>query len=896
LRSPAIQRSIHQERVARIAGLLATRERRAARRGISVRRVVTVLLTIAVSTTLAVTAALFAGAIFAWNYFSEDLPALDSVEASQFQTTRIYDRNGVLLYEVNDPLTGFRTYSPLDEITGAGENTYLLEATVAAEDRTFWDNIGIDPVAIARGVIINLTGNGSSGASTITQQLARQLYPETIGYERNYFRKMREAIVAMQLTDAYPKETIMEMYLNSVYYGNRAYGIDAAARSYFDKDPAQLSLAEAALLAGLPQAPSAYDPTVNMAAAKLRQRYVLDQMVEAGYINGEEADQAWQEIIVVYPTANRLILAPHWVNFVVGELEAQYGAELVYRGGLSVRTSLDYDLQLEAERIVSQHLERIAPYQANNGALVAMTPGTGEILAMVGSNDYWDDAIAGQFNVAASERQPGSAFMPIVYASAFEKGWNPGTVILDYRSRYQTPGAPNPEYVPENTTHLHYGAVTARSALSRSLNVPAVKALEYVGIEPTIDLAHRMGVRTGLWRGLGFYGLALALGAGEVSPLELTNAYATLANNGRYVNYQPVLEITNSSGEVLFQLDRDSGLDNAAQTLSAESAYLVTNVLADKEARLPAFGASSPLDFPELNGRQVAVKSGTSFDWLDNWTVGYTTDLVVGVWVGNASNAPLLQLDGVAGAAPIFHEFMVTAYEPEYAGLVQDAPTISEDDEFVRPAGIQELQLCVATGGLPIGRAETHVEIVDSRRRPALRCDQLTTTQFNELQAALQEVSLGQAEFAPGAVDSILSYSLMVGGGIGVPDDPIEPTPTPSPTPTPTPIPTQPPTPTPRPTSTPVPSPPPAQSTPTPGDDEDRVSVPNLFGAEEGAAQAIIEEAGLSVAGVVYITQSDLPPGVDISIVEIGEVFFQSPAPGTLVADGAGVTIAVRAE
>ena len=880
-----------------MAGLLATRERRAARRGISVRRVVTVLLLIAVSTTLAVTAALFAGAIFAWNYFSEDLPALDSVEASQFQTTRIYDRNGVLLYEVNDPLTGFRTYSPLDEITGGGENDYLVDATVAAEDRTFWDNMGIDPVAIARGVIINLTGNGSSGASTITQQLARQLYPETIGFERNYFRKMREAIVAMQLTDAYPKETIIEMYLNSVYYGNRAYGIDAAARSYFDKDPAQLTLAEAALLAGLPQRPSVYDPTVNMAAAKVRQRYVLDQMVEAGYVSSEEADQAWQEVIVVYPTANRLILAPHWVNFVVGELEAQYGAELVYRGGLSVRTTLDYDLQVEAEQIVSDHLERIAPYQANNGALVAMAPGTGEILAMVGSNDYWDDSIAGQFNVAASERQPGSAFMPIVYASAFENGWNPGTVILDYPSRYQTPGAPNPEYVPENTTHLHYGAVTARSALSRSLNVPAVKALEFAGIEPTIDLAHKMGVRTGLWRGLGFYGLALALGAGEVSPLELTNAYATLANNGRFVGYQPVLEITNSSGEVIFQLDRERALENAPQTISAETAFLVTDILTDEEARLPAFGASSPLDFPELDGRAVAVKSGTSFDWLDNWTVGYTTDLVVGAWVGNASNLPLLQLDGVAGAAPIFHEFLVTAYEPEYVALTQEAPTISEDAAFVRPASIEEIELCVATGGLPVVRADTHVEVVDGRRRPALRCDQLTTTQFSELQSALQEVSLGHAEFAPGAVDSILNYSLMVGGGMGVPDDPIEPTPTPTPTPTPSPTPTTPPTPTPRPTATPIPSPSPGQGTPTPDDgDEDRVSVPNLFGADEGAAAGIIEDAGLSVAGVVYITQADLPPGVDITVVEVGQVFFQSPAPGTLVSEGAGVTIAVREE
>ncbi|MEZ4522577.1 MAG: transglycosylase domain-containing protein [Thermomicrobiales bacterium] len=304
------------------------------------------------------------------------------------------------------PADRFRTYSSLDDITADGSNMALVDATVAAEDRTFWSNYGVDPIAIVRGVYITLTGDGRSGGSTITQQLVRQLYPDTIGYERSLDRKLREATVATQFTQAYSKEEILELYFNTIYYGNRAYGIDAAARAYFDKQPADLTLAEAALLAGLPQAPSAYDPTVNLGAAKARQRYVLDQMVEAGSIERDEAEAAWQEVLVIYPRQNTEILAPHWVNYVIGDLEDRLGAELVYRGGLSVRTTLDLQLQQEAEEALADHLEEIETYDANNGSIVAMLPGSSEIVAMVGSRDYNDDAIAGQFNVATSERQP----------------------------------------------------------------------------------------------------------------------------------------------------------------------------------------------------------------------------------------------------------------------------------------------------------------------------------------------------------------------------------------------------------------------------------------------------------------------------------------------------------
>ncbi|HMM40310.1 MAG TPA: transglycosylase domain-containing protein, partial [Thermomicrobiales bacterium] len=369
-------------------------------------------------------------AVASWNYFTEDLPAIDQFEARQFETTRIYDRNWTLLYEVSDPEYGWRTYLSLDEITNNGQNMNLVNATIAAEDKTFWTNYGVEPLAVIRGAFITATGRGSFGGSTIAQQLVRQLFPEKIGFERSYERKVREAIVAVQMTETYSKEEILELYLNTIYYGNRAYGIDAAAQAYFNKHPWELDLAEASMLAGLPQAPSYYDPTVNMEAAKARQRYVLDQVASQGFVSQAQADAAWDELLDPQTRENRYNLAPHWVNFVIDTLEGRYGAEKVYRGGLQVRTTLDYALQQQAEESVRDHLAELAPYDASNGALVAMLPGSGEVVAMVGSADYTNDAISGQVNVAVSERQPGSAFMPITYAAAFEHGWYPGTVIL----------------------------------------------------------------------------------------------------------------------------------------------------------------------------------------------------------------------------------------------------------------------------------------------------------------------------------------------------------------------------------------------------------------------------------------------------------------------------------
>ncbi|CAN5598579.1 hypothetical protein BH23CHL2_BH23CHL2_29820 [soil metagenome] len=875
------------------------RERRDRRRGLTLYR----LLGFSLAAVGAVFAALFvaalAGGISIWTYFSADLPDLNAVEARQFETTRIYDRNWNLLYEVNDPLTGFRTYSSLDGITADGSNMALVDATVAAEDRTFWTNFGIDPVAIIRGLYITLTGDGRSGGSTITQQLVRQLYPDTIGYERSLDRKLREATVATQFTQAYSKEQILELYFNTIYYGNRAYGIDAAARAYFDKQPADLTLAEAALLAGLPQAPSAYDPTVNLGAAKARQRYVLDQMAEAGSISREEAEAAWQEVLVVYPRQNAEILAPHWVNYVIGDLEDRVGAELVYRGGLSVRTTLDLDLQRQAEEALNSHLETIATYNANNGAVVAMLPGSSEIVAMVGSRDYNDDSISGQFNVVTSERQPGSAFMPVVYASAFEQGWSPAQVILDYPVQYSTPGAPSPVFIPQNSTHLHYGAVTAREALARSLNVPAVMTLEFAGIGPTIDLAHQLGVRTGLWRGLDFYGLALALGAGEVSPLELTSTYATFAHGGRYVGPNPILEIQNSAGATIYRLEDQLDDEEGQQVIRPETAYLISDILSDEEARRPAFGEGGVLDFRDLNV-PVVVKTGTSFDWFDNWTVGYSPDLVVGVWVGNAANQPMRELDGAVGAAPVFRDIMFSAHSGEFDRTLGGVHGDERSMAFDIPDGLISLDVCTATGGLARPSDVSEIVLVDRNARPAVRCDQLTSSEWADLRGALEALSKADSKLAAEARESILAYARAVEGGIGVPDNAREATPTATGTIAPTATATARPAPTSRPTSTPYPPPtvpPTPTATATEDDDSpssDLVRVPNVNSMTLAQARLALDDRGLTVGDVIYVTQADLPPGLDITIVNVGEVYFQSPAPGEIVPDGSSVSLAIR--
>jgi membrane peptidoglycan carboxypeptidase len=587
------------QRKANAGAILLARRRRARRR----HPVTTVLLRLLTAIVLSLVLLALAGAgvvgaagYLGWSALTADLPSPDRFEALEFQTTKIYDRNWVLLSEVTDPTTGYRTAISYEELMDhirqqqndptKPHRAWIIDATIAAEDATFWINPGVEPRAILRSLVFNLSGESTSGASTITQQLVRMLYPEAIGTERTYRRKVREAIMAIRFTQRYSKQEILMMYLNNVYYGNRAYGIDAAAQAYFNKFAWELNLAEASMLAGLPQAPSVYDPTKNFELAKRRQRYVLDRMVELGMITQEEADEAFAEPLRPQTREGRYNKAPHFVNFVLEYLEAKYGPAAVYRGGLMVRTTLDLAAQQAAEEIVKRRVEQLASYRVNNGALVAMLPWSGEIIAMVGSADFYNDAIDGQFNVTTAERQPGSAIKPVTYLTAFEKaGWYPGTIVFDYAKVWTIPGFG--KYEPKNATGQHFGAITVREALANSLNIPALQAIEVVGVPAMIDMAHRLGIKTGFWRDPNFYGLSITLGGGEVSLLELTNAYATIANNGKYVPYNPILEIIAPGNNRIYQLDRATVLDQGQNRWSVPSMPISSRAFSPTTRRVP---------------------------------------------------------------------------------------------------------------------------------------------------------------------------------------------------------------------------------------------------------------------------------------------------------------------
>jgi membrane peptidoglycan carboxypeptidase len=724
-------------------------------------------------------------------YFSRDLPDLQQFEAKPFGTTRIYDRNGRLLQEVSDPDLGWRTNVQLEQMS-----ELALKATIAAEDPSFYTNSGVDPTAILRALLINYNGSGSSGGSTITQQLVRALYPESIGTDPTIKRKIREAIVAVRFSREYDKEEILRLYLNEIYYGNRSYGIEAAAESYFNKRADELDLAEASMLAGLPQLPSYYDPRYNFAAAKERQQYVLEQMIRNGFIDRAQADTAFVKPLTPLTREGRYNDAPHFVNYVRDWIEQKYGADRLYRGDLQVYTTLDYDTQVAAERIVRTQVQKLRAQNATNGALVAILPSTGEILTMVGSADFYDDSIDGQVNIATRERQPGSSIKPIAYAAAFQKGWSPATRIMDVKAVYPVTSKaygelealraqgrdPDPGrladtssfYIPENFDFLYHGAVTAREALARSLNIPAIKAIQFATTESVIDLSHKMGHRTGLWRGAAYYGYTLALGGGEVLPVEHTNAYATFANGGKYVPMTPILKIVDgTTGATIEELDRKGALAKGEQVLTPEAAYQITSITTDNIARSPDYGLDNPLIVPELN-RPAGAKTGTTNDNRDIWTMGYTTDLAVGVWVGNSNNAKTNNVLGASGAAPIWHNFMVEVHQrPELARNLVDPNGAPFPTEFAVPPGIEQAAVCPGTGkkaapgtaatngrGTPTaaatGRGSTDFF---PKGQPSVPCGILTTEENEELAIALRSVARDGAKFSPGARESVQAYA-----------------------------------------------------------------------------------------------------------------------------------------
>ncbi len=612
--------------------------------------------------------------------------------ASTFETARIYDRAGNLLYSLADPNAGNRTYVPIDQIAPD-----LINATIATEDSRFYTNPGFDLIGIARAVW-QATQEGAlvSGASTITQQLARAvLLDEEERTQRTFTRKVKEIVLAAELNRTYSKNDILELYLNEINYGNRAYGIEAAAQTYFNKSAADLSLSEASLLAGLPQAPALWDPYTAPDKALGRQAEVLGLMVKDGYISAAQAQEALNASnIVVYNLTppNVTIQHPHFTFTVLQELEQMIGSQAIYRGGLRIFTTLDPQTQQLAETTLANHRADINAAGANNAALVAIEPLTGAVIALVGSLDFNDEAISGQVNMSLQPRQPGSSIKPLVYLAAFEQGWTPATLIWDVETQF--PDGANPPYVPKNFDDQFHGPVRMRYALGNSYNIPAIKALEFVGVCPFITRAQAWGLSlqddgcdtVGQPRNIG---LSLAVGGGAVSPLEMASGFSILANGGRRVRPYTITRIENRSGDILFTPTPPD--EAASQVARPEHAYLLTNILTDNSARQQAFGQNNLL---VISGQDVAVKTGTSGstsqDVRDGWAIGYTTSIAVAVWTGNTDNEPVgTGMSGYRMAAPIWHDFM-QAY---LAGKERQA--------FVMPAGIIEAEICTDSGVTP---------------------------------------------------------------------------------------------------------------------------------------------------------------------------------------------------
>lgn len=592
-----------------------------------------------------------------------NIPDFDSFfqERVISESTKIYDRTGeVILYDVHGTVK--RTVVPLEEIAGNVKN-----ATLAIEDAEFYQHKGIKPSATLRAVLINLsTGKLQQGGSTITQQVIKNTL---LTKEKKISRKIKEWVLALKLEQNMTKDQILNLYFNETPYGGSIYGIEEAARAYFGKSAKDLNLVESAYLAAMPQAPTYYSPYGNH-RDKLEERknLVLSRMATLGYISQTEAKEAQATKTTFEPQDDQGIKAPHFVMYIIEQLEEKYGREAVETGGYKITTSLDWDLQKQAEEIVKRYAEENATnYNANNAALTAIDPKTGQLLVMVGSKDYFDIDNDGNFNVALALRQPGSAFKPFVYASAFEDGYTPETVVFDLKTQFST-NCPPTCYSPENYDNKYLGPVTLREALAQSRNVPAVKVLYLTGLDKVLKLASRFGITSLTDRNR--YGLTLVLGGGEVSLLELTGAYSVFANDGVKSDLVTILKVEDNKGKTLeeWKLKQNQVVENAISRM-------VTSILADNNARTPAFGANSPLYFP---GREVAAKTGTTNDYRDAWIIGYTPNIAVGAWAGNNDNSPMEKQIAGFIVAPMWNAFMQAYLAQAPAESFPPAPLVDQ--------------------------------------------------------------------------------------------------------------------------------------------------------------------------------------------------------------------------
>jgi len=611
-------------------------------------------------------------------YFSKDLPSPDRlIERKVSLSTKIYDRNGTLLYDVYGDEN--RTLVTLDKVPDI-----MKQATIAIEDQNFYKHRGFDPLGLMRAAYTTLVRRELQGGSTITQQLVKNAL---LTKERTVVRKIKEFVLALQIEARYSKDEILQMYFNESPYGGQAIGIQAAAENYFGKNVWELTLAEAALLAGLPQSPSKYSPFRDPELARWRQGEVLRRMREDGYITREQEEEAKNAALGYKPEGSQ-IRAPHFVMYVKELLAERYGEAFVETGGLQVTTSLDLNWHDRFQQIVTEEIAQDAKWRVSNGALVALNSRTGEILAMVGSRDYFATDIDGQFNVTTSpSRQPGSSIKPLMYATAFKQGFSPATRLIGIPTTFDA-GPGQPPYNPQNFANKNYGIFSVRKALGNSLNLPAVKMLSLIGVDNLIATAHDLGITT--LTETGRYGIALTLGGGEVKMLDMATAFSVFATGG--IRHDPVaiLKVTDHNGNILEEFKPNSGI----RALSEQVAFLINDILSDSNARSLTFGGGNQLGL-NIPGHTVAVKTGTTNDNRDNWAIGYTpahpdspVAITIAAWIGNNDNSPM-NPNFFAGAARIWNQAM-TAY-------LKDQPNVG----FAVPEGITRGTVDALSGMAP---------------------------------------------------------------------------------------------------------------------------------------------------------------------------------------------------
>lgn len=605
--------------------------------------------------------------LFGW--YAKDLPTPNKINSRMSaQTTQIFDRNGKLLYEMHGDKN--RILVEFDDIPDNVKN-----ATIAVEDKNFYHHTGFSATRIVGSAVYNLvsrvSGGNLQGGSTITQQFVKNAI---LSPEQTYTRKIKELILSMEIEAMYKKDDILKMYLNEIPYGSNAYGVKVAAKTYFDKDLSKLTLEEAAVLAALPQAPTYYSPFGDHKDALLaRKDTVLQLMADQGYITQEEADAAMKKKIKFANNPYGAITAPHFVMYVKQQLVDKYGEQMANEGGLKVYTTLDLDLYNAANDAVKEiGAQNVKRYNANNAGLVSIDPATGQILAMVGSRDYFNDDIDGNVNITVRDRQPGSSFKPLSYATLLKQdGWGAGSILYDVKTDF------GGGYIPHNYDGSFRGNVTVRKALQGSLNIPAVKSLYIAGMNNVLDTAHDMGITT--LNNPDDYGLSLVLGAGEVKPVDMAMAYSVFGNGGVKQDLSWFVKIEDKDGKTLDEYKQKSG----KQVLDPQIAYIMSNILSDNNARSYVFGSRSPLYVP---GYTVAAKTGTTNDNKDAWTVGYTPSISTAVWAGNNNGTKMNSGGGVSAAAPIWNKYMKYAL------------TKVEKKGFTKPSGVKTVTLDALTG------------------------------------------------------------------------------------------------------------------------------------------------------------------------------------------------------